>query len=243
MKRCAFTLAALAIAVGSTAAAAATKINKCPTTITVHGSYELQDNLDAIGDCIIVQADGVTIDLGGFTIHGNGTGSAVVDRPQPAAGPIRGTTVRNGTVTKFFNGLSLDRGVIQDVHSIDNANVGIAMESGLVRNCFVMGNVNNHGISVFGGVVEGNFVSKNLSGIVSGNGGALIRGNSVTFNSNAGILTLEGNSIIDNTVLQNGTFGIHVECPALVLGNTSTYSAQNLTTVGVGCTTDHNAAP
>ena len=50
-------------------AAIRAKTAKCGT-ITDSGSYAVKKNLVAEGDCIVVAADYVTIDLGGFTLTG-----------------------------------------------------------------------------------------------------------------------------------------------------------------------------
>ena len=54
------------------AAARETKITTCQT-ISQPGSYELANNLTATGDCLVITADGVTIDLAGFSIVGSNT--------------------------------------------------------------------------------------------------------------------------------------------------------------------------
>src|SRR5688572_10461474 len=101
-RACLAALAAMSFTFPTAASAAPGKIPNCPKTITQPGLYELQDNLEATGSCIIVQTDNVTINLHGFRIRGNGTGSAVI-----AADLTRGTTVRNGTVTRFENAIQL----------------------------------------------------------------------------------------------------------------------------------------
>ena len=50
------------------------RISKC-TTISKPGSYVLTRNLTASGDCLMVAANFVTLDLGGWVITGNGTGT------------------------------------------------------------------------------------------------------------------------------------------------------------------------
>ena len=84
------------------------KINKC-MTITKSGSYIVIKNLRASaktnGNCIIIDADFVTLDLNGFTLTGlgNDTGNGVSDY-----GYVRqGIVVRNGKVTKFSTGIRL----------------------------------------------------------------------------------------------------------------------------------------
>jgi hypothetical protein len=231
------TLAAMTVALAPAAHAAATKIVNCPKTITQPGLYELQDNLDSAGTCIIVQADFVTIDLGGFRIRGNRIGSAITD-----SGLRRGTTVRNGTVTNFENGIELGNASVDNVKSFGNDNVGIFVITGSVRNSHAEGNVNNHGISVGGrSLVAGNISVGNRTGI-SATHGSIVHGNTVADNTNHGILTLgTGMSIVNNAVFNNASMGIAVDCPSLVLANTALFHSTNLLLRGVGCKDDHNA--
>ena len=49
-------------------------VEECQT-ITEPGSYELVANLSAAGDCLMLGANNISINLGNFTISGDGTGS------------------------------------------------------------------------------------------------------------------------------------------------------------------------
>src|SRR5205823_2429568 len=69
-------------------------------TIDQPGSYVLANNLFATGDCLVVRANFVTIDLAGFLIIGDGTGAGI-------SSELLGTTVRNGTVVSFDFGIKL----------------------------------------------------------------------------------------------------------------------------------------
>src|SRR5688572_20721156 len=107
------------------AAAAPDNINNC-RTITQPGSYLVRDNLTASGDCLVVQADFVTIDLNGFVISGNGPGVGISDVNVER----RGITVRNGTITGFGNGVGLraSRGVtVENIRAIANGNNGVSV--------------------------------------------------------------------------------------------------------------------
>jgi hypothetical protein len=70
-------------------------------TIDQPGSYQLVGNLTADGNCLVVTADGVTIDLGGFAITGNGTGTAIISKPKGTGIPPARTVVRNGDISHF----------------------------------------------------------------------------------------------------------------------------------------------
>lgn len=61
-------------------------------------------DLTACGDCIVVNASRVEIDLGGHTIRSNGNGSGVRDRGDRSQVAIK---VRDGTTADFRNGINL----------------------------------------------------------------------------------------------------------------------------------------
>src|SRR5690349_12443222 len=85
----------------STAQAAPKVLNNCQP-ITDPGAYVIGKNITAAGDCFVVAADNVNVDLDGFVLTGNGTGSAFVE--QLAVGR-KGLSIRNGVVTGFANGV------------------------------------------------------------------------------------------------------------------------------------------
>jgi len=69
-------LASVAGARADARAEGPTGIEKCQT-ISNPGSYKLVSNLTATGDCLLINADFVTVDLAGFTISGSGDGTAI----------------------------------------------------------------------------------------------------------------------------------------------------------------------
>jgi hypothetical protein len=83
----------------SNAVAAPKNIGVCGI-ISEPGSYVLTKNLNAIGDCLTVTADYVTIDLGGFTIFGDGTGAGI-----KGDGTRLAITMRDGTITNLADGI------------------------------------------------------------------------------------------------------------------------------------------
>src|SRR5262245_29177026 len=151
---------ALGCALLAPAALAAPQLIVNCRTITQPGSYVLRDNLTASGNCLVVQADFVTIDLDGFVITGNGTGMGITDLNVDR----RGVTVRNGTVTGFSNGVDLhaSRGAtVENVRTIANSNNGITL--GLLAT--VRGSVtfDNTGIGILadtGSTIIGNTVAR-----------------------------------------------------------------------------------
>ncbi|HZO55190.1 MAG TPA: right-handed parallel beta-helix repeat-containing protein [Bryobacteraceae bacterium] len=112
-----------------------------PIWITQPGSYRLSGNLTVPGELsgIEVRADGVTIDLNGFSIIGPGAGAGRgIDVLAFFAVPaFHETTVLNGTVRRMGNaGIVLgDRSRVENVRAISNGLSGIFVGSGsVVRN-------------------------------------------------------------------------------------------------------------
>ena len=88
--------------------AAPTLIHAC-TTISSSGSYVLGSNLYASGDCIVVDAPFVSIDMAGFAILGNGDGAGI----RADSGAERGgLEVRGGTIADFHTGIGSDARVV-----------------------------------------------------------------------------------------------------------------------------------
>jgi len=73
------------------------------------------------GPALIIAADDVTLDLGGFTV--SGTGPSAVNGPGILFRDVRGSTVQNGTVARFGAGVAITGGsgnVVQNVTVADN---------------------------------------------------------------------------------------------------------------------------
>ena len=226
-------------------AGAVTLISAC-TTITTPGSYILTRNLVAAGDCLVVAADFVTIDLAGHMIRGNRTGIGIQD-----SGLRKGIAIHNGTITNFSAGLRIcGQGSIQilveRMRVIDNVNDGIALCDGMAIVKDSISSGNSQGIFVGPrSVVRSTTTSNNASlGIQAGLGSTII-GNTADENGNSGLSILEGSTIMNNSVRGNAQFGLVVTCPSNVLGNTLTANGPggttNLAPQGTGvCNVEHN---
>ncbi len=171
-------LALLAAGVVSLAAAPAdagklVQIKNC-TEITAPGSYALKTDLPGKkgllpgGDCLVVSADFVTIDLRGHTITGDGTGDCITD----GGVARRGTAVRDGTVTGCKTGIDLNASrasLVEAVRAIGNDDYGIrAGFAARVRDCLAADN-GSIGIRVLPGSVV-------THSTADGNGGVGING-------------------------------------------------------------------
>jgi hypothetical protein len=133
--------------------------------ITTSGSYKVRQNIDATGDCFVIQADYVTINLAGYVISGDGTGSGITDEGNARSG----ITVRGGVLANFDTGVDLAAStgsMLQNLRVLDNVSNGLlAGGSSMVSNCLVAGH-STTGIAVgAGSLVAGNTVNGGNTGI------------------------------------------------------------------------------
>ena len=219
--RPAFALAACACA-ALPAVAAPRVLNACQT-LTEPGSYVVNRNLQSNGDCLVVAADFVTIDLDGFVLSGTGTGSGVAGQ---GSTEWHATTVRNGTITGFGNGVSLSSATDSTVERI-NATGNAA--SGIV-------------VGTNSSVRASQAVSNGANGIRVGIGGN-VSGNTVARNGGNGISTVEGANVLDNVSRNNSGHGVFMDCPGLFMGNASSNNlGDNFHDVSGGCVVnEHNS--
>jgi len=199
-------------------------LSEC-TTIDEPGSYVLTQNLTVAGDCFVVAADFVTLDLGGWVITGNGTGAGITDSDEGP--PLQGIAVRYGTVTGFALGVSL-------VHTI----------AAVVAEVRAFGNGN--GIQVTdGSTVSGSTAVSNTQIGIFAECACTISGNTAMDNGTDGIIADGGSTVSGNTASGNGGIGILVDCPSNVIGNTATNSSgsANLSLLGTDCNDSDNVAP
>ena len=163
-----------------------------PYKITKPGSYRLVSNLTVPVnlDGIDISANGVTLDLNGFTIAGPGTCFGSPENPCTGNGTGTGiyaladdTSVRNGTVVGFFDGLGLS-GLVEDVQAKWNMHFGIYVGIGIVQHCIAR--KNGTGITIGFGEI-----SNSLAG----------------FNQLNGLFS-SGGTVLANTAIENGYFGL-----------------------------------
>ena len=107
-------------------ASAATAVSTCGT-LSSPGNYFLTKNLSASGDCLVIAADNVAIDMRGKTITGNGSGSGITDGGVEHNFAI----IANGNIRKFDTGILLDNSglaIISNVDSSKNTSDGIFID-------------------------------------------------------------------------------------------------------------------
>jgi hypothetical protein len=214
-------------------------IERCQT-IDHPGSYKLVNNLRARGDCLVIRAQGVTLDLGGFAITGDGTGTAIKGKKTQAGNiPQARTVVRNGDVSNFALATNLS-GTVEGLRVTFN-NKGIFVPVGMVTGNTVQFN-DSTAIEVADGVVTGNLVVANGTGIIVEEA-AVITHNEVSGNKIGMDLTGTGNTVIGNVVDGNSEIGLRVGCPSNLSQNTAVGNGTNLVLNGTGCRNDDNVIP
>jgi hypothetical protein len=233
-----------------------TEIAKCQT-ISQPGSYKLVNNLTATGDCLLINADLVTLDLAGFTIIGSGTGTAIqFTGPNPQVSH-HGFAVRNGTIAGFLAGVQFIRiggtdGAIVEglrIFGVEGGTVGlngIQVRGAVVRgNTVVCGFGPGIGIRAVTSSVTGNVITACEDGINVF--GGVVSGNTVTSGSGSGTgIAIDESTAIGNTVTGYGV-GISATCPSNLTDNTAVENGTNLVlnTIpnGSPCHSEDNLAP
>lgn len=246
-------LALLALALGTAFAwtpavhaAGVVNFSTCQTLSGPNTTYRLTANLTSCGDCLVVAADKITIDLQNYTLTGTCDGSAITDHDIG----YDVITIKNGTITGYSDGIALSsaRTTIIGVESSHNANAGfflrgnnavlkscvansnqvgivIVADRGQVQQCDASGN-RSAGIDMGLGtrcLVTMNSANNNLDGIETGTD-CTTSYNTAIGNVRYGIqLSFGGpNSLItQNTAMANTNNDFHIRCPADVTFNTS----------------------
>jgi len=196
------------------AAALAGGVSSCdtpgfPVTICDPGSYRLTSDLDVnSGIGISIQSPDISIDLNGFTVRAT---SSAATYGITINGGQDNTTITNGSVTNFSNtAVSLYNDArLEDLNIIGNG-LGIAIFSGMIRDCRIIGNEGDGIYLAYGNNyhIQGNTISLNDGrGIRQNNTfGGLILDNHISLNTNLG-LDLDTVTTYGNNNLQSNNGG------------------------------------
>jgi parallel beta-helix repeat protein len=196
-----------------------TPISSLPYTITESGSYYVTGNLSSTTNGIVIEASGVTVDLMGFSLTGDGSSgdygiyvagstNAVIDRVTIKGGSISGFSY--GLRCKYMNNIRIEQMVVSG-----NTLSGVLLygyqgqcNGNTIADCTISGN-GDEGVILYGswGQCDGNTIADCT---ISGNGG---RG--VNLFGNQG--QCDGNTISDSTISGNGDDGVYLD---LCDGNT-----------------------
>jgi hypothetical protein len=231
--------AAAAVILAAPASIAAPRVLNTCATITDPGAYVVGRNINATGDCFVIATDNVNLDFDGFTVTGNGTGAGVSQTLVSLGVGRKGMVVKNGAITGFQVGISLDlsSGARVDNMSVSgNSSIGVWLGDMAAATANTVANNGGAGIVMAQrGLAKGNVVSDNVGGISMASGGN-VTGNTVGHNTGGGISVTEGGLVSNNVSRNNTGHGITADCPSLVIGNTtSNNGGDNLHVIGGAC--------
>lgn len=180
----------------------------CGSLITTDTTLD-SDVGPCVGDALIVAADDVTLDLGGHTVSGAGTGAGV------RVARHTGVEVMNGTIEGFHTGLVLDEADGNHIWSLtlrDNLRQGITV-AGSDANVIEKNSIlDNDGDAIRLGLSDGNVVRKNVAignvfgiGVADGSDGNLVEKNSLSATDVFGIAVFS--NATNNRVEKNDVLG------------------------------------
>jgi hypothetical protein len=192
----------------------------------------------------VIASPRVTIDLAGFSISGNGTGTGIKLVPRADIGLFENLAfaARNGTISVFEIGVDVPGfgSIIEGLRLFSNQSDGIHNVNGIIRGNTVFTN-GGAGINA-SGTITGNYALRNGGAGIAGSG--TISDNFSIGNVQVGISAFEGSTLIGNTAPSNEGIGISVNCPSNVTNNTAVNNPQgNLVLNGTGCNDTNNVAP
>jgi len=219
-------VAALVLLWAASPARADTAISACGP-LSAAGKYFLTKNLTATGTCITVGSEGVSLDMKGFTITGNGTGDGISD----GGGHFESMAIANGKIRNFSVGIGLDTSccvVIRNVDSSMNTDTGILVgrccgvidavtanhngTTGIMALdcCYSLNNIQATNNGSGGGIVATGCCTAITSSTVSNNGGDGVFGSNCC------------NFVIKSTVQGNTGDGVHLtsNCCNFVVSST-----------------------
>ncbi|HEY9158858.1 right-handed parallel beta-helix repeat-containing protein [Candidatus Binatus sp.] len=194
-------------------ARAATAISTCGP-LSSAGNYYLTSNLTATGDCLVIAAANVAIDMKGKTITGNGSGAAITDNSIEYNYAI----IANGKIRNFDNGIDLaDSGeaIISNVDSSNNTGDGIYIDGCCNTLNSVKAN-NNGGTGIFIDSDDSSLTkiqanSNGNDGIYLASGDNTLVGSTVSNNTGIGVEMLDCcNFVISSKVQKNSGDGIEL---------------------------------
>ncbi|HEY3835616.1 MAG TPA: hypothetical protein VGL72_03560 [Bryobacteraceae bacterium] len=231
-----------------------------PVTLSQPGSYRLSGNLsvpDAATTAIQITADGVTLDMNGFSIIGPVTCTALstgmgancpaastgvgilAAQPNGAGGPL-GVKVYNGTVKGMgLHGIELlgFGSVVEKVTAYSNAGDGMLVAGSIIGSAVMQ----NGKVGLLATVVRETFAFQNAGdGIVlDGIGGTAFAVIS-SFNGGNGVLSQNG-IVTNSTIVRNVLVGISARCPSsLVNNNIVNNQGGTIVTESPGCVSVNN---
>lgn len=187
-----------------------------PTTIAAPGSYVVTRDIASTTTILNIQAEGVDVDLNGFTLSVDNAAEDVIVLGSPAGGPTTGVRIHGGTVDGGFAGIfcfspggSGRRLRVHDMlfrNSADPAILCSSLREARIERIEVDG-TSSHGISLNGG-----------SGFRATIADNVIRG---TVRSGIALSGASGGIVRDNRIHDFGSGGIVGDAGILLFGDGS----------------------
>ena len=187
-----------------------TAISSVPYTISEPGSYYLTTNLTSTGHGVVITTSGVTLDLMGFTLSGDGGSSDYGVFADGATNRVvEAVVVRNGAVKNFRYGIRAEYsmgGRFEQLAVSGNTSSGVYLygsygqcDGNTIANCTISGN-GNEGVYLYGfhAQCDDNTIADCT---ISENGSY-----GVFLNGQFG--QCDGNTVDDCTISENGTAGV-----------------------------------
>ncbi len=223
-----------------------TCIHALPFVIDRPGYYYFQQDQVVTTGGLFINADDVTVDLGGFTLIGipaeGADGIRIAGR--------RNVEIRNGTIKTFGghgiyetgenNGGSGHR--ILNLRLLANSLSGVRLSGSghFVAHCTVRSNTEEGIYLADASTVIGNLAEENgKHGIYLG-AGSTARNNTVTKNHDIGLLIGPGGTATGNTIVSNAHVGLFAMTGATIADNTIHGSGNAGILAGPGCTIRSN---
>jgi len=211
-------------------AAGAVRIDACQTLSVPNTTYKLTTDLTSCGDCLVVAADRITIDLQGNSITNTGcadSGFAITAEPGSARDLI---VVKNGSVSGYAAGVALEgstRVSVLGITAKDNSSVGIAVgPRSLVKSSEVSGNSTGIHVHDRSQVQQCNAHNNNV-GISSVGDNCLITMNTANFNA-VGVALPDGNKCTVSYNTASNNFSVGIDAGAFFVGGSGHLVTQNV---------------
>lgn len=224
-----------------------------PVTVSQPGSYRLTSNLvQTLASTVVlsVNANDVSIDLGGFEISGPftcpgnpascaaaGLGYAI------EADAVSGTSVANGSVRGTARGINLgDHCALHDVRVVETTNHGIFAGTGCALSRIVAARNGNDGVQLDQGSVTDSATYDNESAGFRFGSNSTITGSSARRNGSSGISGNAGTTVSDCVSSGNVQSGIVLLSGGVVSSSASYNNTSNGIVGGSGTNVSFSSA-
>jgi len=194
-----------------------TPISSLPYTISEPGSYYVTGNLSSTTNGIVIESSGVTVDLMGFSLRGDGTSSYPdydygIHVISSTNAVIENLVVKGGRISGFYGGLycqSMNNSRIEGLVVSDNTEHGVSLNDSNSGHC--------NGNTIADCTISGNGdKGVYLNGREAQCNGNTIADCTISDNGNDGVYLFSskaqcnGNTIADCTISGNGYYGVRL---------------------------------